>query len=114
MKRTTVAGIALMLAFIAGGCTSGPVLIAPQPPVQYDVLGPAAGTAVGGLYVDGTIWNFVPILLNSRVDRAYRDAVASVPGATGLINVTLQESWYWIVIGTLRVSKIRGDAIKEL
>lgn len=52
--------------------------------------------------------------LNSRSDRAYKNAIESVPGATGLINVTYQEDWLWWIIGTSRDVTIKGDAIKEI
>jgi len=60
----------------------------------------------------GTAYYFVPMALNSRVENAYQRAVASVPGATGLINVTFQEDWYWWVIGTARCVTVTGEAIK--
>ncbi len=50
--------------------------------------------------------------LNSRVERAYADAVASVPGATALVNVTMQENWYWWFLGTTRCVTVSGEAIK--
>lgn len=52
--------------------------------------------------------------LNSRSGKAYDNAVASVPGATGLMNVTYQEDWFWWILGTGRTVTITGDAIKEV
>jgi hypothetical protein len=52
--------------------------------------------------------------LNTRVQRAYDNAVASVPGATGLIDVTFDESWFWWIIGTGRTVTISGEAIREI
>jgi hypothetical protein len=75
-------------------------------------LGNATGEACGSIGILGTATNFVPMALNSRYERAYRTALASVPGATGLINVTLQEDWAWWVIGTSRCVKVTGVAIK--
>lgn len=115
MLRRSIRVLALAAAVqVAAGCSSERVLVAPEPPAAYSELGPAEGAATGGLYVLGTAYNFIPIALNSRVERAYRKAVDSVPGATGLIDVTIQESWYWILLGTLRKTTIRGQAIKEL
>src|SRR2546423_1633664 len=59
-----------------------------------------------------TAYNFVPLMLNSRVERAYQRAVASVPGATGLVNVTYKEDWYWFVLGSARCVTVRGEAIR--
>jgi len=111
-RATRVAAIALA-ALWACSCASERTLIVPEPPASYEELGPASGSATGGLYVGGTAYYFIPIALNSRVDRAYRNAVESVPGATGLIDVSLQETWTWIVLGTLRTTTISGQAIKE-
>jgi hypothetical protein len=104
----------LVCVLFVGGCTSGLITIAPQPPAQYEKLGPATGKATGSIGVLGTATNFIPMALNSRVYRAYDSAVASVPGATGLIDVTLDESWFWWVIGTARTVTISGEAIREV
>jgi hypothetical protein len=50
--------------------------------------------------------------MSSRVQRAYDDAVAGVPGASALVDVTMHEEWYWVVLGTLRCVTISGEAIK--
>ncbi len=114
MLRRALLVAAFALATLgASSCASERTLIVPEPPASYEELGPAEGSATGGLYLLGTAYYFIPIALNSRVERAYREAVESVPGATGLINVTVQESWYWIVLGTLRKTTISGQAIKE-
>jgi hypothetical protein len=52
--------------------------------------------------------------LNGRVQSAYDNALASVPGATGLINVRLKEDWAWPIVVTTRCTSITGDAIKEI
>ena len=99
---------------LIGGCASGLTTISPQPPAQYEKLGPATGKATGSIGVLGTATNFIPMGLNSRVYRAYDRAVASVPGATGLVDVTLEESWFWWVIGSARTVTISGEAIREI
>lgn len=99
---------------LIGGCASGFTTIAPQPPAHYEKLGPATGKASGSLGIVATAYYFIPMGLNTRVDRAYDNAVASVPGATGLIDVTLDESWFWWVIGTGRTVTISGEAIREI
>jgi hypothetical protein len=99
---------------LIGGCASGLTTIAPQPPAQYEKLGPATGKASGSLGIVSTAYYFIPMGLNTRVQRAYDNAVASVPGATGLIDVTFDESWFWWVIGTGRTVTISGEAIREI
>lgn len=107
--------ILMLLDFVLlGGCASGLTTIAPQPPEHYEKIGPATGKATGSIGILGTVTNFIPMGLNTRVYRAYDNAVASVPGATGLIDVTLDESWFWWVIGTGRTVTISGEAIREI
>jgi len=96
------------------GCTSNPVVVAPQPPANYERLGPASGSASGSLGVVSTAYYVVPMGINSRVARAYENAIASVPGATGLVDVSIQESWFWWVIGTARTTTVSGEAIREV
>lgn len=109
-------GISALLgaALILGGCASGPVMISPAPPAKFERLGQATGTGNGSLGVVTAYFYFIPMGLNGRVQRAYDDAVASVPGATGLIDVTIKENWYWWFIGTARSVTITGEAIREV
>lgn len=55
---------------------------------------------------------FIPMGLNSRVERAYNNALDSVPGATALVDVTVKEDWMWWLIGTGRCVTVTGEAIK--
>ena len=103
-----VAGLLLLL----GGCASDMTTIAPRPPDHFTRLGHAEGRACGSMLVGTPTYNFIPVYLNSRVERAYQRAVASVPGATALGDVTLQENWYWWVIGSTRCTTITGEAIR--
>ena len=94
------------------GCTSGRTIITHAPTDNYQRLGQVEGKACGSLGVLGTIYYFIPMGLNSRYERAYSDAIAKAPGATGLIDVTLREDWYWWFIGTARCVTLNGEAIK--
>lgn len=100
----------LMLA----GCSSHQVMIEKAPPAKYEKIGEAKGEGTGSLGLAATAYYFIPMGLNSRTEKAYDNAVASVPGATGLMNVTYQEDWFWWLLGTGRTVKISGDAIKEV
>jgi len=95
-----------------GGCASGFQSVAPHPPAAYESLGPATGRACGTLVAGPTAYNFIPIMLNSRVARAYQNALDSVPGATAMINVTMQENWVWWAVGTTRCVTFTGEAIR--
>jgi hypothetical protein len=106
----------LLFAFLTIfiGCTSGFKTIVPTPPANYEKLGKATGSATGFLGIGGSALRVIPIMLNSRIERAYNNAVASVPGATGLIDITYQEDWFWWILGTARTVTITGEAIKEV
>lgn len=105
--------VAATLAGLLAGCASAPFNIAPMPPTKYQVLGKAEGKACGSLGFLATAYYAVPIGLNSRVERAYQEALASVPGATSLVNVSIVEDWQWLLVVTMRCTTVTGDAIKE-
>jgi hypothetical protein len=94
------------------GCASGFTNVSPRPPEQYEKLGKVEGTGCGTMLLLSTAYNFIPVMLNERVESAYAEALAKAPGATALVNVTYQESWYWWVIGTTRCVTISGEAIR--
>ena len=114
LGSSLLVSLLLGCVLLLGGCASGLTTIAPRPPAQYEKLGPATGKATGSIGILGTATNFIPMGLNTRVYRAYDNAVASVPGATGLVDVTLDESWFWWVIGSARTVTISGEAIREI
>lgn len=94
------------------GCASNLTNVAPTPPAQYSSLGTVTGSACGSLGILGTSTYFIPAGLNDRVERAYQAALASQPGATSLTNITMQEDWYWWLVGTFRCVTITGEAVK--
>lgn len=108
-------GLALLLpaCLLLQACSSAPTMVAPQPPAKYQKLGRAEGQACGALGMVATAYYAIPMGLNSRVERAYAAALESVPGATSLINVEIQEQWTWAVLATARCTTVSGDAIKE-
>jgi hypothetical protein len=97
---------------VLAGCASGFASVAPAPPAEFQKLGAATGTACGTLGVLATAYYFVPMGLNGRVERAYQNALQSVPGATALVNVSMSENWYWALVGTVRCVTISGEAIR--
>lgn len=105
--------VAIQVMVLMSGCASAPVTLAKLPPEKYKVIGKASGRACGTIGVFGPAITFIPFDLNSRIERAQQAALRSVPGATGLINVELQDDWYWWYLATTRCTTIAGDAIME-
>jgi hypothetical protein len=94
------------------GCASPMVTIMPAPPENAEKLGQVSGSATGFHGFLDPAWYVIPIGLNSRVERAYQDALSKAPGATALTGVTLQENWYWVGLGTIRTVTITGEAVR--
>lgn len=111
--RKRFAVITAQLSCLLAGCASEPVSVAPMPPAKYLILGKARGEACGSFGILTPPLYFVPMGLNTRVQKAQQRALASVPGATSLINVELQDDWYWWILASTRCTTISGDAIKE-
>lgn len=111
-KRCFTATAPLLAALLLGACASGFTKVSPTPPDNYQSLGQTTGKACGSLGVLATAYYAIPIGLNSRVENAYTDALNKVPGARSLTNVTMQEDWFWWLIGTARCVTVSGEAIK--
>lgn len=112
LKRCVNAAAPLLVAMVLGACASGFTKVSPTPPTNYENLGPTTGSACGSLGILATAYYVIPMGLNSRVENAYIDALNKVPGAKSLVNVTMQENWFWWLIGTARCVTVSGDAIK--
>ena len=112
--RRAVTISTVVLSFLLTACGSNPIMVGKLPPPKYEKLGAATGEACGTLGLLTPPINFIPMALNSRVEDAYQQAIQSVPGASGLINVEYTESWTWWVLATTRCTTITGDAIKEV
>jgi hypothetical protein len=108
MRTLLLLGAAAMLC----GCVGEFTTIAPAPPASYAKLGHAHGEACGAILLLDPEYNFIPVQLNGRTANAYRNAVDSVPGATGLVDVTINEHWFWWVVGSSRCTVVEGEAIK--
>lgn len=94
------------------GCTSGLTTIARSAPADAESLGIAQGTACGSMVLGGTLTNFIPLGLNSRVERAYEKALKNKPGATTLRGVGLSETWFFWLLGSTRCVTITGEALR--
>ena len=91
---------------VLSGCASMPTRIGVQSGKNYDIIGKGEGSAGGFMLLQ-----FIPIAHNSKLQRAYDEAVQS-RGGDDLINLVLKESWYWAYIGDGYRVHIEGDVIK--
>lgn len=108
-----MAGSALVAAALAlTACATQPGLVAPQIGPAATRLGPAEGTACGSMLIATSGYNFLPILLTDRYERAYRNALESVPNATALAAVTASEYWFFWAVGRTFCTTIKGEAIQ--
>ncbi len=103
----------LSLALAASSaCASGWVDLSPVPPASYANLGPAEGEACA-TYALALPWHQILAFgASDRLLRARDAAIASVPDATGLVDVTLQERWAYWGLFSRRCAIVRGDAIR--
>ena len=118
--NTNIPAAFLMIACMtATGCASAYKTVLPTPPDHYQRLGAAKGNACGSMMILAPYY-FIPVVelpflggtLNKRVENAYQNAIDSVPGATALLNVTMQENWFWWVLGSTKCVTISGEAIR--
>jgi hypothetical protein len=102
----------LILSICICGCATT-VALAPLPPEKYEKLGSTSGDSCGILLLGDWALAFIPIDLTERVQAAKASAIAKVPGATDLVNVTIQERWYYWLIGSSRCVTVSGEAIRS-
>ena len=101
--------VAAFLAAIVllSSCSSQPSGLTYRLHGPAESVGPARGQACGVLFL-----GFIPIVLNSRTERAYDAAIRSAPGAVWLDGVTLTERYTWILLGSLWCTTITGNGIR--
>ena len=98
----------ILICVFATSCTSmSQRLSAPPSTGKYQELGEADCTACSVI-----LFGIIPIKHSSMPARAYNCAIQS-KGGDDLINPVVQESWYYIVVGGLRCTNIKGTVIKN-
>jgi len=91
------------------GCTGVPYRLAGAEvdATRYEVLGEAEGKATGIM-----LFNVIPIQQNDKIARAVDQAIQS-KGGDRLVDVTIQESWFWAyVLNGYRVH-VKGTVLRE-
>ncbi len=103
--------IALVFLVMVGlmGCASAPMNVL-TPPENYATkckeLGEAEGVGSGFLFL-----HLIPLGINGRLVEAYRLAIDS-KGGTHLVNASIKDYWYYIYIGQINTTKVKGMVIK--
>ena len=96
------------LVLLLASCTGTPLQIPTQPLQAGETeLGAAEGTSTGLM-----LFQFIPIKQNERFNAAYSEALAQYPGATRLVDMEIQENWFWAYILNGYSFKVSGTAVK--
>lgn len=104
--------LCILFFFLTTTCSSDHIVIQRLQTGEEKTLGKVKGTACGFLGVLVPWYYFIPIEQNSKVGKAYNYAVQQIPGARGLKNITIEETWFWAVLGITQCMTISGDAIQ--
>jgi len=112
VRRRTAPAVAL-LPLILCACSTEFVTVAPDVSTEAPRLGHVRGVAYSHILFGSPTYNIIPIGWDGRAQRACDEAIGCVPGATGLVDVTLEEDWFWWVIGSARKLVLEGDAVKR-
>ena len=75
-------------------------------PPHYSDAGPARASACGFLLLD-----LIPIAVNDRAARAYAEALSNASGVA-LTDTTVEDSWYFALIGTVLCTEVTGQAVR--
>ena len=102
----------VLLLVAATGCSSAWVRVAPEPVGTVKRLANVEGTGCGSLFLLFPFTDVFPMGLNSRVQSAYDEALEEAEGATAVVDVSIEESWFWWILGTTRCVTVRGVAVK--
>ena len=107
MKRTFLVLIPLIGLII--GCASAPMKVL-TPPINYatacEELEEGEGSGAGFLFL-----HLIPMGSNERLVKAYEQAVNS-KGGTHLLNPEVKDYWYYVYIGQIKITKVKGKVIK--
>jgi len=91
------------------GC-SGAVYQMPRidlPPEHYEVLGESEASATGI-----QLFQLFPIQLNNKFERAVDAAIAKRDGQA-LVNVSVQEKWFWAYVLNGYTTSVRGTVVRQ-
>ena len=100
----------LILILLAITACSGVPLRIPTLPIQSneEVIGQVSGKATGIM-----LFQFIPIGQNDRFAKAYQRALLSATGATRIVDVTIEENWFWAWILNGYSFHLTGTAVRS-
>ena len=100
--------VCLFLALSITACHSVPLTI-PSAPVgpNEQRLGTGEGSSTGIM-----LFQFIPIKQNDRFVDAYRQALAQ-SGGTRLVDVTIEERWFWAWVLNGYIFHLKGTGVVE-
>ena len=106
--RKTLGWIGVFLVLTITACQSVPLTI-PSAPVgpNEQRLGTGEGSSTGIMLLQ-----FIPINQNDRFVKAYRQALAQ-SGGTRLVDVTIEERWFWAWILNGYIFHVKGTGVVE-
>ncbi len=101
--------LCIVISFGVIGCTGLPYRMASVDvdSAEYEVLGEASADA-GGVLILGVF----PSRLNDKIERAVEAAIHS-KGGDELINITVQERWWWGYVVTGYRVNVSGTVLKK-
>ena len=107
MRPASLLAVPFAAALLVG-CRGLPLAI-PTEPLQpgEEVLGEVEGSATGLM-----LFQLIPIHQNERFQTAYERALGKKKGATRLIDLTIQEDWFWAWVLNGYTTHIRGTAVR--
>lgn len=106
MKMVKALSTILLSALILVGCSGTSMKTQNLDETEYTVIGPGQATATGIM-----LFQFIPIQQNDRFVRAQKAAIES-QGGDALINVEVQEDWFWAWILNGYQTTVSGDVVK--
>ncbi|EDM65418.1 hypothetical protein PE36_08936 [Moritella sp. PE36] len=106
MKMIKALSSVLLSSAILAGCTGVSMKTQNLDESEYTVIGPGHATATGIM-----LFNFIPIQQNDRFVRAQNAAIAS-RGGDAMINVEVQEDWFWAWVLNGYQTTVSGDVVK--
>lgn len=101
----TLATVLLSSAVLAG-CSGVSMKTQNLNDSEYTVIGPGEATATGIM-----LFNFIPIQQNDRFVRA-QNAAIEAQGGDAMINVEVQEDWFWAWVLNGYQTTVSGDVVK--